>query len=89
MARWNRRLISPSPASEQTRAASGANEDYGLCYGAMLLYSGNFQAAVETGQFENARLVMGVNPYHFTSSSTPSAAASRAMASSFSGSKSK
>lgn len=43
-----------------------ANEDYGLCYGAMLLYSGNFQAAVETGQFENARLVMGVNPYHFT-----------------------
>jgi len=43
-----------------------ANEDYGLCYGAMLLYSGNFQAAVETGQFENARLVMGVNPCHFT-----------------------
>ncbi|MCI8650649.1 MAG: alpha-galactosidase [Anaerotruncus sp.] len=42
-----------------------ANEEYGLCFGALLLYSGNFEAAVERSQFENTRLVMGVNPYHF------------------------
>ena len=43
-----------------------ANEDYGLCYGAMLLYSGNFQAAAERDQFQNARLTMGIHPYQFT-----------------------
>ena len=42
-----------------------AGEEHGLCYGAMLLYSGNFQAAAEADQFENARLVMGLNPYQF------------------------
>ena len=42
-----------------------ANEDYGLCYGAMLLYSGNFQALVEASQYDNARLVMGINPCQF------------------------
>ena len=42
-----------------------ANEDYGVCYGAMLLYSGNFQIQVEASQYNNARLVMGINPYHF------------------------
>ena len=42
-----------------------ADEDHGLCYGAMLLYSGNFRAAAEKDQFENSRLVMGINPYHF------------------------
>ena len=41
------------------------DEDHGLCYGAMLVYSGNFQAAAERDQFENARLVMGINPWHF------------------------
>ena len=40
-------------------------EEYGLCYGAMLLYSGNFQAAAEKDQFENSRLVMGIHPYQF------------------------
>ncbi|MCI8910135.1 MAG: alpha-galactosidase [Oscillibacter sp.] len=44
---------------------SQANEDYGLCYGAMLLYSGSFQALAERSQYDNARLVMGINPYHF------------------------
>lgn len=48
-------------------------EDYGVCYGAMLLYSGNFQAAAEADQFENARLVMGINPYHFTWTLEPGA----------------
>lgn len=43
-----------------------AGEDHGLCYGAMLLYSGNFQGAVERSQFENSRLVMGIHPYHFS-----------------------
>ena len=42
-----------------------ANEDYGLCCGAALLYSGNFQAEVEASQYDNARLVMGINPWHF------------------------
>ncbi len=41
------------------------DEDHGLCYGAMLLYSGNFQAAAEVDQFENSRLVMGIDPYQF------------------------
>ena len=42
-----------------------ANEDYGLCYGAMLLYSGSFEAQVERSQYDSARLVMGINPYQF------------------------
>lgn len=42
-----------------------AGEDHGLCYGAMFLYSGNFEASVERTQFENTRLVMGIHPYHF------------------------
>ena len=42
-----------------------AGEDHGLCYGAMLLYSGNFEAAAERTQFEDTRLVMGIHPYHF------------------------
>ena len=39
-----------------------ADEDTGICYGAMLLYSGNFEAAVECSQYENSRLVMGIHP---------------------------
>ena len=42
-----------------------AGEDHGLCWGAMLLYSGNFDASVERSQFENSRLVMGIHPRHF------------------------
>lgn len=44
---------------------SDADEDRGLCYGAMLLYSGNFEAAAECSQFESSRFVMGIHPYHF------------------------
>ena len=40
-----------------------AGEEHGLCYGAMLLYSGNFQAAAERSQFESSRLVLGIHPY--------------------------
>lgn len=43
----------------------GADEETGICYGAMLLYSGNFEAAVECSQYENSRLIMGIHPYHF------------------------
>ncbi len=43
----------------------GAGEDHGLCYGAALLYSGNFQAAAERSQFENIRLTLGIHPWHF------------------------
>lgn len=43
-----------------------AEEDHGLCYGVMLLYSGNFQALAEVDQFQNSRLVMGLNPYQFS-----------------------
>ena len=53
--------------------ARDAGEDYGLCYGAMLLYSGNFQAAAEVDQFENARLVMGLHPYQFAWTLVPGA----------------
>lgn len=43
-----------------------AGEDHGLCWGSMLLYSGNFEAAVERCQFEDSRLVMGIHPFHFS-----------------------
>ena len=42
-----------------------AGEDHGLCYGAALLYSGNFIAQAERSQFADTRLVMGVHPHHF------------------------
>ncbi len=43
-----------------------AGEEHGLCYGAMLLYSGSFEALAERSQMEDCRLVMGINPYHFS-----------------------
>ena len=42
-----------------------ADEDHGTCYGAALVYSGNFEAAVEWAQFEDARLTLGIHPFHF------------------------
>ena len=42
-----------------------ADEDHGTCYGAALVYSGNFEAAVERAQFEDVRLTMGIHPFHF------------------------
>ena len=42
-----------------------ASEDCGTCYGAMLVYSGNFLAAAERTHLENNRLLLGINPYHF------------------------
>ena len=42
-----------------------AGEDHGLCYGAALVYSGNFLAAAERTQLEHNRLTLGINPWHF------------------------
>ena len=41
------------------------DEDHGTCYGAALVYSGNFEAAVERAQFEDTRLTLGIHPFHF------------------------
>ena len=43
----------------------GAGEEHGLCYGAMLLYSGNFRAAAERDPFGTARLTLGIHPDRF------------------------
>ncbi len=43
----------------------GATEDYGKCYGTTLLYSGNFAISVEKGEFEDARVLAGINPFNF------------------------
>ena len=43
----------------------GASEDHGLCYGAALVYSGNFLAGLERTQLEHNRLTLGLNPWHF------------------------
>ncbi len=40
-------------------------EDYGKCYGFSLMYSGNFLAEVELDQYDQLRLVMGINPKQF------------------------
>ena len=46
-------------------AGSDATEDFGEVYGFNLVYSGNFYACVEGGQFETTRVVMGINPTDF------------------------
>ncbi len=40
-------------------------EDYGACYGFSLVYSGNFLAEAELDQYDQLRLVMGINPKQF------------------------
>ena len=42
-----------------------ATEDYGQVYGTSLIYSGNFAISVETGEFENVRVLAGINPFNF------------------------
>jgi len=43
----------------------GATEDYGHVYAAALIYSGNFAISVERGEFEDIRLLAGINPFNF------------------------
>lgn len=42
-----------------------SSEDYGKCYGFSLVYSGNFLAEAELDQYDQLRLVMGINPKQF------------------------
>jgi alpha-galactosidase len=46
-------------------AGSDTTEDFGEIYGFNFVYSGNFCACVEGGQFERTRVVMGINPTDF------------------------
>ncbi|MDO4466347.1 MAG: alpha-galactosidase [Bacillota bacterium] len=41
------------------------NEDFGDCYGFMLVYSGGFKAEVEKDQFDSTRVVMGIQDEAF------------------------
>lgn len=43
-----------------------ANEDYGDCYGFSLVYSGNFRCEVEKDQFDQTRILFGINPKGFS-----------------------
>ena len=45
---------------------SMAYEEYGSCYGFALMYSGSFLAEVELDQYDQARLVMGINDRLFS-----------------------
>lgn len=42
-------------------AGRGTDEDHGSCYGASLLYSGNFNCEVEKDQYNQIRLGMGIH----------------------------
>ncbi|MBQ4045242.1 MAG: alpha-galactosidase, partial [Lachnospiraceae bacterium] len=48
-----------------------ANEEYGSCYGFALMYSGSFLAEAELDQYDQARLVMGVNDRLFSYAVNP------------------
>ena len=47
-------------------AEKNAGEDYGSCYGFALMYSGSFLAEAELDQYDQARLVMGINDRLFS-----------------------
>lgn len=42
-----------------------ANEEQGLCYGAVFVYSGNFAAEAEVSQADSVRLTMGIHDAQF------------------------
>lgn len=43
----------------------GATEEHGRVHATTLMYSGNFALSVEKGEFEDVRLLAGINPYNF------------------------
>ena len=43
----------------------GTTEDYGRVYASTLIYSGNFALSVEKGEFEDIRILAGINPFNF------------------------
>jgi len=49
----------------------GATESFGRCYGTTLVYSGNFSIHVEKGEFEDVRILAGLNPFNFNWSLKP------------------
>lgn len=46
-------------------AAPETCEDFGQCYGAMLVYSGNFKIEAECSQLQSTRLVLGISDQRF------------------------
>lgn len=42
-----------------------ANEDYGDVYATTLMYSGNFAMSIEKNEFQNVRVLAGINPFDF------------------------
>ncbi len=45
--------------------APGTTQDYGAVYAMHFVYSGNFMAMAEAGQFDSVRMVMGIHPEGF------------------------
>jgi alpha-galactosidase len=43
----------------------GTSEDHGRVYATTLMYSGNFSLSIEKGEFEDVRLLAGINPFNF------------------------
>ena len=43
----------------------GTTEETGRVYASTLIYSGNFALSVEKGEFEDVRLLAGINPFNF------------------------
>lgn len=43
----------------------GAGEDHGHIYATSLVYSGNFSISAEAGEFEDVRILAGINPIGF------------------------
>lgn len=46
-------------------AERGATEDFGMCYGMSLLYSGSFHCEVEKDQYQQTRIAMGIQDEMF------------------------
>ncbi|MGJ8560733.1 MAG: alpha-galactosidase [Litorimonas sp.] len=44
---------------------AGTTESFGRCYGTTLVYSGNFAISVEKGEFDDVRVLVGINPFNF------------------------
>ena len=44
----------------------GTTEDFGRVYATTLVYSGNFSLSLEKGEFEDVRLLAGINPFNFS-----------------------
>lgn len=43
----------------------GTREEFGRVYATALMYSGNFSLSVEKGEFDDVRILAGINPFNF------------------------